>query len=171
VAIAARHAQAEHGVERILIVDWDVHHGNGTQDIFYNDSQVTFFSAHRHPFYPWTGLDNETGERDGLGHTFNLPLPFGIIRHEYHALFASMLQDAAAKSRPQLILLSAGFDAHSADPVGSLGLESEDFTVLTELLAQVARTHCEGRLVSLLEGGYNVDALAESVGCHLEGLV
>lgn len=171
VAIAARHAQAEHGIERVLIVDWDVHHGNGTQDIFYDDSQVTFFSAHRHPFYPGTGLDNETGQRDGLGHTLNLPLAFGITRHEYHERFASMLQDAATRSQPDLILLSAGFDAHTADPVGSLGLESEDFTTLTELLVQVANTHCKGHLVSLLEGGYNVDALAESVGCHLEALV
>ncbi len=171
VAIAARHAIAKHEIERVMIVDWDVHHGNGTQDSFYNDEQISFFSAHRSPFYPGTGAANETGSGAGLGHTLNLPLRFGISRREYHEAFANSLADAVKKSRPQLILLSAGFDAHTADPIGSLGLETEDFEALTRLLTDVADRECEGRLVSLLEGGYNLDALAESVACHLEVLL
>lgn len=171
IAIAARHAIAKHEIERVMIVDWDVHHGNGTQDSFYNDEQITFLSAHRSPFYPGTGAANETGSGAGLGHTLNLPLRFGISRKEYHEAFANCLADAVKKSRPQLILLSAGFDAHTADPIGSLGLETEDFETLTRLLTDVADRECEGRLVSLLEGGYNLEALAESVACHLEALL
>ncbi len=171
VAVAARYAIAKKNIERVMIIDWDVHHGNGTQDSFYDDEQITFFSVHRSPFYPGTGAANETGSGAGLGHTLNLPLRFGITRKEYHAAFANTLADAIKKSRPQLILLSAGFDAHTADPIGSLGLESEDFETLTRLIADVADRECEGRLVSLLEGGYNLDALAESVACHLEVLL
>ena len=171
IAVAAAHARAAHGLDRVLIVDWDVHHGNGTQDAFYNDGQVTFFSAHRSPFYPGTGARSETGTAGGLGATFNLPLRFGIGRREYLDAFAAMLSDAARASRPQLVLLSAGFDAHAADPVGSLGLESEDFAALTQLVFDVAQTHCEGRLVSLLEGGYDPPMLAESVQAHLESLL
>ncbi|WP_166821186.1 histone deacetylase family protein [Thalassoroseus pseudoceratinae] len=171
VAVAARHAIAKQEVERILIVDWDVHHGNGTQDSFYHKEQVTFFSAHRSPFYPGTGAADETGSGPGLGHTLNLPLRFGISRKEYCEAFANSLADAVRKSRPQLILLSAGFDAHAADPIGSLSLEAEDFGTLTQMLTDVADSECEGRLVSLLEGGYNLDALAESVACHLGTLL
>ena len=171
VAVAARHALAAHGLERILIVDWDVHHGNGTQDTFYDEEHITFFSAHRWPFYPGTGATNETGTGKGQGTIFNLPLPFGISRQDYLTVFETMLTDAAERSRPQLILLSAGFDAHRADPVGSLGLESEDFAPLTRLMQQAADQYCQGRLVSLLEGGYNLQALAESVAAHLETLV
>ncbi len=171
IAIAARHAQAAHNVERILIVDWDVHHGNGTQDIFYDDGNVHFFSAHRFPFYPGTGDENETGTGSGLGATLNLPLPFGLSRKDYKAAFANALGTAAKRCQPQLVLLSAGFDAHVRDPVGSLGLESEDFADLTQMVLDVAAQHCNGRLVSLLEGGYNVDALAESVLLHLKTFV
>src|SRR5690606_13748437 len=127
VAIAARYAQRTHGLSRVLIVDWDVHHGNGTQEIFYEDPTVTFFSAHRFPFYPGTGDADETGTGPGLGTTFNLPLSFGISRKEFRERFQTMLTDAADRCRPELVLLSAGFDAHAADPIGSLGLESEDF--------------------------------------------
>ena len=171
VAIAARHAQAVHGVERVLIVDWDVHHGNGTQDMFYDDPSVCFFSVHRFPFYPGTGRVSETGRGPGLGTTFNLPLPFGVERREYLERFHTVLSDAAERSRPELILISAGFDAHRADPIGSLGLESEDFRTLTELVLDAANQYCGGRIVSLLEGGYNVHALAESVEGHLETLL
>ena len=167
VAVAARHAREALGVERVLIVDWDVHHGNGTQDTFYEDGQVWFFSAHRFPFYPGTGTADETGHSAGLGTNFNLPLPFGVTRREYLAGFGAMLEDVVGRSRPELILLSAGFDAHAADPVGSLGLESEDFSELTQLLIDAAGQHSGGRLVSLLEGGYDLRALAESVECHL----
>lgn len=171
VAIAARYAQVAHQLQRILIVDWDVHHGNGTQDIFYEDAHVHFFSAHRSPFYPGTGAADETGSGDGLGTVFNLPVTYGTKRREYLRRFESMLSDAAQKCRPELILLSAGFDAHAADPIGSLGLETEDFGELTTMVAQTAKEYCQGRLVSLLEGGYNPQKLADSVQLHLETLV
>lgn len=170
VAVAAAHARAAHGVERVLIVDWDVHHGNGTQDIFYDTDRVVFFSAHRSPFYPGTGDADETGTGQGLGATFNLPVLFGTSRSDYLARFQTMLHDAAARCRPELVLLSAGFDAHRADPIGSLGLESEDFITLTDAVVDVARTYCQGRVVSLLEGGYNVDKLVECVLVHMDRL-
>ena len=170
-AVASRHALEAHGLDRVLIVDWDVHHGNGTQEMFYHEEQVTFFSAHRWPFYPGTGAANETGHGAGLGTIFNLPLAFGITRKNYLEAFHNVLSDVAARAKPQLVLLSAGFDAHKADPVGSLGLESEDYVPLTKLMQDVANQHCQGRLISLLEGGYNLNALAESVAAHLETLV
>jgi acetoin utilization deacetylase AcuC-like enzyme len=170
VAVAAAHAIEHHGLNRVLIVDWDVHHGNGTQDIFYDSDRAWFFSAHRHPFYPGTGLAEETGTGKGLGATFNLPLKFGTPRKEYHARFAKMLEDAATRCKPDLVLISAGFDAHHKDPIGSLGLETEDFAELTTLVKQVAQTHCHGRLVSLLEGGYDLQALSESLEVHLDVL-
>ncbi len=171
VAIAARTAIERLGLNRVLIIDWDVHHGNGTQDVFYEDGQVGFFSAHRFPFYPGTGRVSETGRGKGLGKTFNLPLEFGIRRKEYLAAFEKMLTKAADALRPELVILSAGFDAHAEDPVGSLGLETEDFEPMTRLVQQVATTHAKGRLVSVLEGGYNVDRLAECVELHLQLLV
>lgn len=139
IALAARHA-LDRGLSRVLILDWDVHHGNGTQDIFYADSQVTFFSIHRfgYGFYPGTGEKEETGTGAGLGHTFNAPLPYGISRREYHAAFRHVLEKAADRSKPELVLLSAGFDAHARDPIGSLGLETEDFVTMTELVLEVA---------------------------------
>ena len=170
VAVAAQHAIEKHKLNRILVVDWDVHHGNGTQDIFYEEGQVTFFSAHRSPFYPGTGAKSETGTGKGLGTIFNLPLEFGVSRKDYFKAFEASLNDAASNSKPELILISAGFDAHRLDPIGSLGLESEDFAELTKLLLAAATEYCQGRCVSLLEGGYNVDALAESVEQHLQVL-
>jgi len=170
IAVAARHAISEHKLNRVLIVDWDVHHGNGTQDIFYEEEQVYFFSAHRHPFYPGTGMGDETGVGKGLGTIWNLPLAFGITREDYFMQFERMLLQAAEKCQPELILISAGFDAHKEDPIGSLGLETEDFGRLTQLLLQVARQYCGGRIVSLLEGGYNPQRLAESVVTHLTEL-
>jgi acetoin utilization deacetylase AcuC-like enzyme len=167
VAVAARHAIVEHRLSRILIVDWDVHHGNGTQDIFYNDVEVYFFSAHRFPFYPGSGTREETGTGKGLGTVFNLPVEFGTARREYLGNFKQLLTDSAKRCRPELVLISAGFDAHRLDPIGSLGLETEDFATLTSLVLDVADEYCGGRCVSLLEGGYNVQALAESVEQHL----
>jgi acetoin utilization deacetylase AcuC-like enzyme len=170
VALAAAHAVRRHGLNRVLVVDFDVHHGNGTQDIFYESAEVYFLSIHRFPFYPGTGAPNETGSGRGLGTKFNLPVRFGTSRHDYLEQFQTALRDAAARARPELLLLSAGFDAHRADPVGSLGLETEDFGPITRLLVEVADTHCQGRVVSLLEGGYNIRCLAESVTCHMEAL-
>ncbi len=170
-AIAARTAIQRFGLNRVLVIDWDVHHGNGTQDIFYEDEQVGFFSAHRFPFYPGTGRKAETGKGAGLGTTFNLPLPIGVSRKDYLSAFETMLSAAADRIKPELVILSAGFDAHAEDPVGSLGLETEDFETLTRLVQQVAATHANGRLVSLLEGGYNVQRLADCVELHLSTLI
>lgn len=171
VAIAAKTAVQRLGLSRVLVVDWDVHHGNGTQDAVYEDENITFFSAHRFPFYPGTGRRTETGSGAGLGTVFNLPLKFGISRKDLLAAFATELTKAADRCRPELVLISAGFDAHAEDPIGSLGLETEDFAELTSLVQEVARTHAGGRLVSCLEGGYNVERLADCVELHLQTLL
>ncbi len=171
VALAAAHAVGQHGLNRVLVVDFDVHHGNGTQDMFYASPNVHFFSIHRYPFYPGTGAAHETGTGAGLGTKFNVPVRFGTPRKSYIELFQTTLEQAAARARPELLLISAGFDAHRADPVGSLGLETEDFEPLTRLVVEAANHYCQGRLVSVLEGGYNVHALAESVECHMKALL
>jgi acetoin utilization deacetylase AcuC-like enzyme len=170
-AIAARVATAEHQLDRVLIVDWDVHHGNGTQDTFWTDPQVGFFSIHRWPFYPGTGDADETGSGAGLGTTINLPIHFGIERKDYLARFTTALEKFADKLRPQLVIISAGFDAHRDDPVGSLGLEIEDYSALTQAVQRIADTHCSGRIVSLREGGYNPGVLAGCVEAHLRELL
>jgi acetoin utilization deacetylase AcuC-like enzyme len=171
VAIAALNALEQLGLRRILIVDWDVHHGNGTQDILYRDGRIAFFSAHRHPFYPGTGAVDETGAGPGLGFTRNLPLRFGVEREDYLSRFRAALESFADHVRPELVLVSAGFDAHRLDPVGSLGLETEDFAALTQIVQAIAAAHAAGRIVSVLEGGYHLDALADSVAVHLEALL
>jgi acetoin utilization deacetylase AcuC-like enzyme len=171
VAVAASVAREEHGLDRVMVVDWDVHHGNGTQDIFYADGQVGFFSIHRWPFYPGTGDSDETGTGSGLGATVNLPVSFGTARETYRDAFAAQLEKFADRFRPQLVFISAGFDSHRADPVGSLGLEVEDFPELTSIVREVAATHAEGRIVSVLEGGYNPPVLAECVEAHLRELI
>lgn len=171
IAIAACVARREHELDRVLIVDWDVHHGNGTQDEFYADGQVGFLSIHRWPFYPGTGAADETGTGAGLGATRNLPIAFGTPRPVYLDTFRRQLEDFAARIRPQLVLVSAGFDSHRADPIGSLSLEVEDFATLTEIVRVVADAYAEGRIVSLLEGGYNPPVLAECVATHLRGLL
>jgi acetoin utilization deacetylase AcuC-like enzyme len=171
VAVAARVATDEFALDRVLVVDWDVHHGNGTQDMFYDDGRVGFFSIHRWPFYPGSGSGDETGAGDGLGTTLNLPTRFGTSRQEFLTRFADELATFAARMKPQLVLISAGFDAHAADPVGSLGLETEDFAELTRTVLAVADAHAEGRVVSVLEGGYNPPELADCVALHLENLL
>jgi acetoin utilization deacetylase AcuC-like enzyme len=173
IALAAHRAKSRHQLSRILVVDWDVHHGNGTQDIFYEDPQVMFYSIHRFGagFYPGTGAADETGRGRGLGYTLNEPIHYGTPPPEYRDRFVRTLEKAADTIKPELVLVSAGFDAHAEDPIGSLGLESDDFAFLTERVLDVARTHAAGRLVSCLEGGYNLDALAESVLTHLETLL
>lgn len=171
VAVAAKLATVELELDRVLVVDWDVHHGNGTQAAFWADPGVGFLSIHRWPFYPGTGSREETGSGPGLGTTVNLPVPFGISRKDYHTLFADSLAALADKIKPQLVLVSAGFDSHRRDPVGSLGLETEDFGPLTAAVLDVAETHAEGRVVSVLEGGYDPDALGQSVLVHLSEMV
>lgn len=172
VALAAQHARRTHQLSRILIVDWDVHHGNGTQDIFWENGDVAFYSIHRygHGFYPGTGAADETGQGRGLGRTFNAAIRYGTSRRDYLAHFTSVLHKAADIVKPELVIQSAGFDAHALDPIGSLGLEVEDFVDLTRLVMEVATTHAKGRLVSCLEGGYNLDVLREAVPAHLEEL-
>jgi acetoin utilization deacetylase AcuC-like enzyme len=171
VAVAAHVAIREHRLDRVLIVDWDVHHGNGTQDIFYGSGQVGFFSAHRWPFYPGTGAAEETGVGAGRGATRNLPIVSGTARKEYMESFRRELEDFSARIRPQLVLVSAGFDSHRADPLGSFLLETEDFAELTREVRGVADTYAEGRVVSMLEGGYNPKVLAECVETHVRGLM
>ena len=173
IALAARHAIDVHKLSRVLIVDWDVHHGNGTQDIFFEDPNVVFYSIHRYGmgFYPGSGADTETGRGKGQGHIINAPVRFPCTRRHYHEIFTKALEKAADAIKPELVLLSAGFDAHTKDPIGSLGLETEDFTTLSKQVLEVAKTHAQGRLVSCLEGGYDLEALAESVETHLQELL
>lgn len=170
VAIAAKYALLNGGLDRVLIVDWDVHHGNGTQDVFWEDDQVAFFSSHRFPFYPGTGKADETGSRAGLGWTRNLPVPGTITQEEFMKRFADSLSEFADFVMPQLILLSAGFDAHRDDPVGGLCLDETDFCELTKIVSSIAQNHCQGRIVSLLEGGYHLQHMPLSALAHLETL-
>jgi acetoin utilization deacetylase AcuC-like enzyme len=171
IAVAARVAIDEHELDRVLVVDWDVHHGNGTQDAFYTDGRVGFLSIHRWPFYPGTGAADETGSGAGLGATSNLPIAFGTPRDNYRDKFRQELESFANRIKPQLVLVSAGFDSHREDPIGSLGLEVEDFGDLTRCVLDVANVHAGGRVVSLLEGGYHPTRLAECVAEHLEVLL
>ena len=171
VALAARHAQAVHGLERVLIVDWDVHHGNGTQEIFWRDPSVLFVSVHEWGNYPGSGAASERGEGAGAGFTVNCPLPAGSDGDAVLAALAEALLPAAARFRPELVLVSAGFDSHRDDPLGHFRLGSADFARLTELCLAVADEHAGGRLVSLLEGGYNLAALGESCAAHVAALL
>jgi acetoin utilization deacetylase AcuC-like enzyme len=154
-----------------LIVDWDVHHGNGTQAIFWDDPRVGFYSIHRWPFYPGTGDTDETGGGAAIGTKHNVPVNFGTSRADYIDRFHLGLEKISERMRPQLVLISAGFDSHRDDPIGSLGLETEDFIPLTQQVLDVAATHAEGRVVSVLEGGYDTRALAASVELHLRELL
>ena len=171
IAVGARLALTELDLNRVLIVDWDVHHGNGTQDSFWDEERVGFLSIHRWPFYPGTGRSDETGTGPALGTKLNLPIEFGTARQDYLAVFRRGLESLAAKIRPELVLLSAGFDAHRDDPIGSLELETEDFLPLTQMILDVADTYAGGKLVSVLEGGYNLAALVDSVEVHLQTIV
>ncbi|MFK8112883.1 MAG: histone deacetylase [Rubripirellula sp.] len=171
VAVGARVAIEELGLDRVMIVDWDVHHGNGTQGTFWDDPNVAFLSMHRFPFYPGSGDADETGVGAGKDLTVNLPIRFGTSRKMQLDRFRDGVEKLADRFRPQLILISAGFDSHINDPIGSLELESEDFETFTDIVMDVANNHSDGRLVSLLEGGYNPNALAESVEIHLTRLL
>lgn len=171
VAVAARHAQAKHGAGKVLIVDWDVHHGNGTQDIFYEDDTVYFFSTHQAPWYPGTGAREETGSGKGHGTVLNRPFPAGAGRKEIVGAFEGELVAAANRFKPDLVLISAGFDSRIEDPLGHFRLTDEDFMDLTRVIIDVANEHAEGRLVSILEGGYNLEGLTKAVEAHLRALV
>jgi acetoin utilization deacetylase AcuC-like enzyme len=169
IAIAARYAQKKHGVERVLIADWDVHHGNGTQDIFYDDGSVFFFSTHQSPWYPGTGDSGETGEGKGKGATMNCPLPAGS-RNEIVDAFRRRLVPAAEAFKPDLVMISAGFDSRAGDPLGRFRLTDDDFADLTRILLDVAEKHAGSRVVSVLEGGYSLDGLARGVVAHVNTL-
>ena len=170
IALAALHAKKQHQVDRILIVDWDVHHGNSTQDIFYEDSSVYFLSMHRYPFYPGSGHTEEVGSGPGRGYTANIPIAYGTDRATIREGFTEALEQAVEKIKPQLILVSAGFDAHADDPIGSLGLETEDFSFFSQKLLEVSNLASNGRIVSFLEGGYNPKVLSDCVNAHLTEL-
>ena len=171
VAIAARYLQQQYGLERILILDWDVHHGNGTYDILKQDQHVFQFHLHQSPLYPGTGRAEETGEGQGKGFTLNNPLPAGAGLKEILPLFQKKLLPAMETFKPQFILISAGFDAHEADPLGGLKLTTADYAKLTEVVCDLAERYGGGRIISVLEGGYDLTALGESVAAHLRVLI
>ncbi|KKX28321.1 histone deacetylase family protein [Rhizobium sp. LC145] len=163
-AIAARHAQKAHGVERVAIVDWDVHHGNGTQDIFWDDPSVLFCSTHQMPLYPWTGAKDETGK---TGNIVNAPLSPDTGSEYFREAFKSRVLPALENFRPDFIIISAGFDAHHRDPLAQINLVGEDFDWATGRLMEIAGKYAGDRVVSLLEGGYDLEGLAESAGMHI----
>ncbi len=164
VAIAARHAQKAHGAERVAIIDWDVHHGNGTQDIFWNDTSVLFCSTHQMPLYPWSGDKNETGVKNNI---VNAPLSPNTGSEHFREAFKSRVLPAIADFSPDLILVSAGFDAHHRDPLAQINLVGEDFDWATGRLLEMADKYASNRVVSLLEGGYDLEGLAESAAMHI----
>ncbi|MDQ2975326.1 MAG: histone deacetylase [Acidobacteriota bacterium] len=171
VAIAARYAQNHYPeIERVAIVDWDVHHGNGTQGVFYDDPSVFFFSTHQYPWYPGTGSRGETGVSRGSGYTLNVPLRASTPATEQRRMFDAALTEMSGKFTPDLIIISAGFDSHNADPLGQLLLEDEDFISLTRTVKDWANEACNGRIVSCLEGGYNLQTLGETVRAHVAEL-
>ncbi len=163
VAVAARYALDHYGLERVMIIDYDVHHGNGIQDIFYDDPRVLYFSVHQAPFYPGTGLSDELGEGAGLGTTINVPLPAQTAFDTYEAVFRQIMAPASDRFDPQLILVSAGFDAHWKDPIGDMYLSTAGFARLTQIIIEQANFLCNGRLVMVQEGGYDLDAMANGV--------
>ena len=171
IAIAARHAQAHHKIGKVLIADWDVHHGNGTQDIFYDDGSVFFFDTHQSPWYPGTGDASERGTGKGLGCIMNNPFPAGAGRKEILGVFETRLVDAAQRFKPELVLVSAGFDSRLGDPLGHFKLTDEDFIDLTKVVLHVAKEHAESRLVAVLEGGYNLRGLMKASVAHIKTLM
>jgi acetoin utilization deacetylase AcuC-like enzyme len=170
-AIAARYAQRHYSeVERVAILDWDVHHGNGTQGIFYDDPTVFFISAHQYPWYPGTGARGENGIGRGRGYTLNVPLRARTPAAEHRRAFEAAVQEVGQKFRPDFVIISAGFDSHHSDPLGQLMLEDEDFVAMTRTAMDWARETCAGRVVSCLEGGYNLQTLGPTVRAHVRTL-
>jgi len=173
VAIAAKALRAEHDIERVMIVDWDVHHGNGTQNLFLEDPSVFFFSIHEHPtfLYPGTGRRWEIGNGKGEGTTLNVPMAPGSGDEEYRAAFEQQLVPAVERFRPDFILVSAGFDAHGDDPLSDIRLTAEGYRNMTRTVVGMADHYCGGRLVSMLEGGYEVSSLTLCIELHLRELL
>lgn len=171
VAVAARYAQNNFKqIERVAVIDWDVHHGNGTQGIFYDDPSVFFFSMHQYPWYPGTGSRGETGVGRGLGATLNIPLRAETNALDQRGAFEAAIEEISRKLTPDLIFISAGFDAHLFDPLGQLRLEDEDFAAMTAVVRDWADDACEGRVVSVLEGGYDLETLGQTVAAHITAL-
>jgi acetoin utilization deacetylase AcuC-like enzyme len=170
IAIGAAHALSKWNLTRIAIVDWDLHHGNGTQDIFYTTDEVLYISLHQFPFYPGTGRETEQGEGQGLGYNINIPLVPGSSDEDFRTAFQEIVIPALSNYKPELLLISAGFDAHRDDPLGDLYLTTEFFGEMTGLLCEIADLYCKGRVISVLEGGYNYQALKECVTVHLKEL-
>ncbi len=171
VAVAARYAQSRHReIDRVMIIDWDVHHGNGTQGIFYDDPSVFYFSMHQYPWYPGTGARGETGHGRGRGYTLNVPLRAMTPTVDQRRAFDSAIGDIAARFTPDLVIISAGFDAHEGDPLGQLLLTDQDFVQMTRVVKQWADESCGGRVVSCMEGGYNLETLGETVRAHVQEL-
>lgn len=171
VAIAARYAQQNYKeIERVAILDWDVHHGNGTQGIFYDDPSVFFFSMHQYPWYPGTGARGETGLGRGRGTTLNVPVRASTPAGEQRRMFEAALGEISSRFKPDLIFISAGFDAHESDPLGQLMLEDEDYISMTKAVKEWAAAACQGRIISCLEGGYNLETLGQTVRAHVRAL-
>ncbi|MEN3037830.1 MAG: histone deacetylase [Candidatus Kryptonium sp.] len=171
VAIAARYAQEMYGVGKVVIIDWDVHHGNGTQEIFYEDPTVLYISLHQYPFYPGTGSRDEKGSGRGYGFTLNFPMPAGSNDEDYLKIFGNEVVPALEKFQPEFIIISAGFDAHRDDPLAGMNLTEESFEMMTKLTCEVAKKFSNNRILSVLEGGYNLNALASSVETHLKAFI
>ena len=166
VAVTARYLQSKFNLKKIAIIDFDVHHGNGTQEIFYNDKSVFYGSIHQHPLFPGTGKENETG----VGNIFNAPIASDITRDEFIEIFETKILKNVDLFEPEVILISAGFDAHKRDPLAGINLESEDYYTLTQNIVEIAMRHCNGRVISFLEGGYDLHALSECIEAHLKAL-
>ncbi|MFC1481012.1 histone deacetylase [Candidatus Neomarinimicrobiota bacterium] len=170
VAVAAQYALDRYGLDRVAIIDWDVHHGNGTQDIFYGSERVKYISLHEHPLFPGTGAKDEIGIGPGSGFTHNFPLAPGQSDREYINVFETAIADIVLSYKPELLLISAGFDAHHRDPLGHMTVTSEGFGELTKICTKLADEICSGRVISMLEGGYDLTGLSESVVQHVDAL-
>ncbi len=166
IAVAARYLQKKYKIDKVAIIDFDVHHGNGTQEIFYKDKSVAYGSSHEFPLFPGTGAENEIG----VGNIFNAPLRAGTESKEFHEIFEKKVLTPVKKFKPDVILISAGFDAHKRDPLANINLESSDFFTITKKIVEIANVHSKGRVISFLEGGYDLQALSESIIEHLKGL-
>mgnify|MGYP000911648565 CR=1 FL=1 len=166
IAVTARYLQNQYQLGKVAIIDFDVHHGNGTQEIFYSDNSVAYGSIHEHPLFPGTGSEKETG----VGNIFNAPIQSGTSSQEFLNIFEGKILENIDKFKPDTILISAGFDAHKRDPLANINLESEDYYTLTKSIVEIANLHCDGRIISFLEGGYDLLALSEGTKAHLKGL-
>ena len=165
-AVAARYLQSNYDIKKIAIIDFDVHHGNGTQEIFYNDNSVLYGSIHQHPLFPGTGLESEIG----AGNIFNAPIEAGTSSEEFLRVFNEKILVNVERFEPEVIIISAGFDAHKRDPLATINLNSEDYFTMTQDIVSIANRHSKGRVISFLEGGYDLQALSESIQSHFKGL-